>query len=61
MDCCDTGLILSESKRFQLNYVNPLLYPLSVRNYPSPERGIFCIKLTTSMFRGALNFDCKIS
>ena len=27
----------------QVNYSKPLLYPVSVRNFPSPERGVFCI------------------
>ena len=25
--------------RLQVNYVNPLLYPVSVSDFPSPERG----------------------
>ena len=29
----------------QLNYGNPLLYPVIVSDFPRPERGILCISI----------------
>ena len=40
-------LILNQTEidRLQVNYGNPLLYPVIVSNLPSPGRGIFCISI----------------
>ena len=36
-------LIQLQSGWLQVNYVNPLLYPVIVSDYPRSERGILCI------------------
>ena len=28
-----------------MNYGNPLIYPVSVSDFPSPERGVLCISI----------------
>ena len=37
----DINIVLK--RHLQVNYINPLLYPVSVRGCPSPVRGILCI------------------
>ena len=36
-------LIQLQIYRLQVNYVNPILYPVSVSGCPSPGRGLLCI------------------
>ena len=36
------------------NYGNPLLYPVSVRDFPSPELGVFCIYIVGFISKSAL-------
>ena len=42
-DCGEININTAVNHRLRLNYVNPPLYPVSVRNCPGPERGILCI------------------
>ena len=40
----------------RVNYGDPLLYPVSVSNCPSPERGVFCIFIVDLISKRALMF-----
>ena len=35
---------------------NTLMYPVSVNNYPRPERGVFCILIVDLISKSALKF-----
>ena len=40
--------------RLQVNYGNPLLYPVNVINFPSPKRGVLCILIVDLIKKIAL-------
>ena len=54
VDCSEQERNNVLSRLLQVNSVNPLLYPVSVSNCPSPERGALCIFIGELTLKNAL-------
>ena len=46
--CGEIEINKSVNHRLQVNYVNPLLYPFGVSDFPIPVRGVLCILIGDS-------------